>query len=169
MADVANSTLLQGNESIRDLAGALVVLVKTEWNAAVVDELERGSLAVLHQNGIRTQTLVVPGAVEIPFAIRHFWKNAKKKERPAGFIALGCVVRGDTPHFEYVCQAVTTGVTGLNLSLPVPTIFGVLTVNTQEQAEERIGGRHGHKGEEAAVTVLKMMVLARDLKKEGSE
>jgi 6,7-dimethyl-8-ribityllumazine synthase len=165
MADISNSTLFQNNESIRDLAGALVVLVKTEWNAAVVDELERGCLSVLHQHGIRTETLVVPGAVEIPFAIRHSWKNAKKKERPAGFIALGCVVRGDTPHFEYVCQAVTTGVTGLNLALPVPTIFGVLTVNTQEQADERIGGRHGHKGKEAAVTVLKMMLLASGLKK----
>lgn len=165
MADVNNSTLFQDSESTRELAGALVVLVKTEWNAAIVNELENGCLKVLQQNGIRTETLIVPGAVEIPFAIQHYWNHVKKRDRPAGFISLGCVVRGDTPHFEYVCQAVTTGVTGLNLSLPVPTIFGVLTVNTQEQAEERIGGKHGHKGEEAAVTVLKMMHLSRQLKK----
>ncbi|MDB5195771.1 MAG: 6,7-dimethyl-8-ribityllumazine synthase [Flaviaesturariibacter sp.] len=165
MADVNNSTLFHTNESIRELSGALVVLVKTEWNASVVDELEAGCLRVLRDNDVRTVTLIVPGAVEIPFAIQHYWNNVKKRDRPGGFIALGCVVRGDTPHFEYVCQAVTTGVTGLNLSLPVPTIFGVLTVNTQEQAEERIGGKHGHKGEEAAVTVLKMMVLSRQLKK----
>lgn len=165
MADVTNSTLFHDTESIRQLTDALVVLVKTEWNAAIVDELENGCVKLLHQNGLRTVTLIVPGAVEIPFAIQHYWNSVKKKDRPAGFIALGCIVRGDTPHFEYVCQAVTTGVTGLNLSLPVPTIFGVLTVNTQQQAEERIGGIHGHKGEEAAITVLKMILLSRRLKK----
>jgi 6,7-dimethyl-8-ribityllumazine synthase len=165
MADVSNSTLFQNSESIRELTGALVVLVKTEWNAAIADRLESGCRRVLEQNGVRTQTLVVPGAVEIPFAIQHYWNSVKKRDRPAGFIAIGCVIKGDTPHFDYVCQAVTTGVTGLNLSLPVPTIFGVLTVNTQEQAEERIGGKHGHKGEEAGVTVLKMMLLSRELKK----
>jgi len=71
------------------------------------------------------------------------------------------VIKGDTPHFDYVCKAVTDGVVQLNLLLPVPTIFGVLTVNNDEQAKERIGGSHGHKGEEAAVTVLKMMNLIK--------
>jgi 6,7-dimethyl-8-ribityllumazine synthase len=74
-------------------------------------------------------------------------------------------VRGDTPHFEYVCQSVTNGVTTLNTTLPVPVIFGVLTVNTNEQAQERIGGKHGHKGEEAAITAIKMMLLSQQLKK----
>jgi 6,7-dimethyl-8-ribityllumazine synthase len=68
-------------------------------------------------------------------------------------------VRGDTPHFDYVCKAVTDGVVQLNLLLPVPVIFGVLTVNNEEQAKERIGGKHGHKGEEAAITALKMIGL----------
>jgi 6,7-dimethyl-8-ribityllumazine synthase len=77
---------------------------------------------------------------------------------------LGCVVRGDTPHFDYVCQAVTAGITGLNISLPVPSIFGVLTVDNEQQAFDRLGGSHGHKGEEAAVTALKMVVLSRQLK-----
>jgi 6,7-dimethyl-8-ribityllumazine synthase len=71
------------------------------------------------------------------------------------------VIRGDTPHFDYVCQAVTEGVVQLNLHLPVPTIFGVLTVDNEEQAKERIGGRHGHKGEEAAMTALKMIALKK--------
>ncbi|GAA4331340.1 6,7-dimethyl-8-ribityllumazine synthase [Flaviaesturariibacter amylovorans] len=165
MADVSESKLYDFNEGIPDFQDALVVLVKTEWNAAVVDALEEGAIRVLRRNGLRTETLLVPGAVEIPFAIQHYWNSVKKKDRPAAFIALGCVVRGDTPHFEYVCQAVTQGVTGLNLELPVPTIFGVLTVNNQEQADERIGGRHGHKGEEAGITALKMIHLSRRLKK----
>lgn len=81
------------------------------------------------------------------------------------FIALGCVIKGDTPHFEYVCKAVTDGVGTLNLTMPVPTIFGVLTVNDEQQAMERIGGKHGHKGEEAAMTALKMISLLKSLKK----
>ena len=163
MAEVANSKLLQQIEGIQNIQDALVVLVKTEWNAAVVDELERGCITILHQYNIAFKTLIVPGAVEIPFAIQHYWNSAPQK--PAAFIALGCVVRGDTPHFEYVCQSVTTGITQLNLILPVPVIFGVLTVNTAEQAEERIGGKHGHKGEEAAITALKMMMLSVDIQK----
>ena len=75
------------------------------------------------------------------------------------------MVRGDTPHFDYVCKAVTDGVVQLNLSLPVPTIFGVLTVNNDEQAKERTGGKHGHKGEEAAITALKMISLQQSFKK----
>ena len=77
----------------------------------------------------------------------------------------GCVIKGDTPHFDYVCQLVTDGIGQLNLSLPVPTIFGVLTVNIEEQAMERIGGKHGHKGEEAALTALKMISLVESFKK----
>jgi 6,7-dimethyl-8-ribityllumazine synthase len=108
-------------------------------------------------------TITVPGAVEIPFAIKSYWEHAGKK-KPDAFIALGCVVRGDTPHFDYVCKAVTDGVVQLNLSLPVPTIFGVLTVENEEQARERTGGKHGHKGEEAAITALKMITLVKGFK-----
>ena len=77
------------------------------------------------------------------------------------------MVRGGTPHFEYVCQAVTGGVAELNLNMQVPVIFGVLTVDNMEQARERIGGIHGHKGEEAAITALKMMALNQRLKEGG--
>ncbi|WP_066401713.1 6,7-dimethyl-8-ribityllumazine synthase [Flavisolibacter tropicus] len=165
MAQIANSTLLQ-TEGIPQIKDALVVLVKTEWNAAIINELENGCLRILHEQGIHTKTIVVPGAVEIPFAIQHYHKEAKKKEKADAFIALGCVIKGDTPHFDYVCQSITQGITQLNVTLDVPSIFGVLTVNTQEQAEERIGGIHGHKGEEAAITALKMIALSRLLKKD---
>ena len=162
MADIANSKLLQEIEGIRKLKDALIILVKTEWNAAIVDELENGCKRIFDLYDIKTKTLVVPGAVEISFAIKQAFEHNKKVK---AFIALGCIVRGDTPHFDYVCKAVTDGVTALNLSLPVPTIFGVLTVDNEEQAKERIGGAHGHKGEEAAITALKMILLNNQLKK----
>ena len=161
MADVANSKLLNDLGGIRQLADALVVLVKTEWNSAIVDELEKGCQTVFSQYIIKTKTIVVPGAVEIPFAIQQCWAN---NNAPVAFIALACIIRGGTPHFEYVCQSVTHGVTELNLSMQVPVIFGVLTVDTIEQAKERIGGGQGHTGEEAALTALKMILLNQQLK-----
>jgi len=136
---------------------AFVIIIRTEWNDQILTELESGSRKVLDDNQVYHEVITIPGAFEISFAIKNHYENAKKK--PDAYIALGCVLRGDTPHFEYVCQAVTNGVLQLNLLLPVPTIFGVLTVDTQLQAEERIGGKHGHKGEEAAITALKMMAL----------
>ena len=166
MADIANSKLLQMDTGILNVQDACIVLVKTEWNAAIVDELEKGAIAELQKQKVKKIiTVTIPGAVEIPFAIKSFWENKQKKNRPDAFIALGCVVRGDTPHFDYVCKAVTDGVVQLNLSLPVPTIFGVLTVDNEEQAKERIGGKHGHKGSEAAVTALKMISLQQSFKK----
>jgi 6,7-dimethyl-8-ribityllumazine synthase len=163
MADIANSKLLHTDTGILPMEDACIVLVKTEWNAAIIDELERGAIRVLNQHQVKTiVVLTVPGAVEIPFAIKRFWEQTSGP-RPSAFIALGCVIKGDTPHFEYVCQVVTDGVGRLNLELPVPTIFGVLTVNTEEQAQERIGGKHGHKGEEAGITALKMISLQRSI------
>ncbi len=161
MADIKNSNLLEKIEGIHEIKDALVVLVKTEWNAAVVNELEAGAIRILEQYGVSTRTITVPGAVEIPFIIKQSWAQTNA---PSAFIALGCVIKGDTPHFDYVCRSVTDGITSLNLSMDVPVIFGVLTVNNQEQANERIGGKHGHKGEEAAITALKMMVLNHKLK-----
>ncbi len=138
---------------------ACIIIVRTEWNASIVDELEKGCLQVLAKNEIENYKVVtVPGAFEIAFAIKSFWDNSPL-QKPHAFIALGCVLRGDTPHFDYVCKAVTDGIVQLNLSLPVPTVFGVLTVDNDDQAKERIGGSHGHKGEEAAITALKMIVL----------
>ncbi len=162
MAQVSNSKLLHIDTGILDVQDACIVLVKTEWNAAIVDELERGCISELQKHAVKKIiSITVPGAVEIPFAIKSYWDSTGKKRKPDAFIALGCVVRGDTPHFEYVSKAVTDGVIQLNLSLPVPVIFGVLTVNDDEQAKERTGGKHGHKGEEAAITALKMISLKK--------
>ena len=162
MAEVSNSSLLALGAGIPGIEGACVVIVRTEWNADIVDALASGCMAVLEKAGVSCRVITVPGAFEIPFIVRAYWDIHKyRDDRPQAFIALGCVLRGDTPHFEYVCRAVTDGVLQLNMTLPVPTIFGVLTVDTQQQADERIGGKHGHKGEEAAVTALKMIAAKK--------
>lgn len=140
---------------------ACIVIVHTEWNAEIVDKLLEGCVKMLKHFGMNNyKVITVPGAFEIPFAIKNFWDTYHNKfEKPQVFIALGCVLRGGTPHFDYVCKAVTDGVLHLNLTLPIPTIFGVLTVDTMQQAEERTGGVHGNKGEEAAISALKMIAL----------
>jgi 6,7-dimethyl-8-ribityllumazine synthase len=166
MADISNSKLLNTDTGILKIKDACVVLVKTEWNAAIVDELEKGCVEELQGHKVKKiVTLSLPGSFEIAFAVKNYWENCSKKKRPDAFIALGCVIRGDTPHFDYVCKAVTHGVVQLNLLLPVPTIFGVLTVDNEQQAKERIGGTHGHKGKEAAITALKMISQNRSFKK----
>lgn len=157
MASEGINNLLNIDEGVLK-QDAFIIIVKTEWNAAIVNELEAGCLKVLNRYGIKNQTLVVPGSVEIPFSIKRHWDKAWDAGiLPDAYIALGCVIRGDTPHFEYVCKMVTDGILQLNLNLQSPVIFGVLTVNNEEQAQERIGGSHGHKGEEAAITALKMI------------
>ncbi len=159
MGEITKSKLLHIDAGIlkRD---ACVVLVKTEWNAAITDELEKGCINELTQHEVKKiVSITVPGAFEIPFAIKHFWGKTGKKKRPDSFIALACVIRGETPHFDYISKGITDGIIQLNLILPVPVIFGVLTVDNEDQARQRIGGKHGHKGEEAAITALKMISL----------
>lgn len=164
MAHISNSNLLSIGTGILK-KNACIVLVKTEWNAAITDELETGCHRFFQTEKIKqSETLVVPGAIEISFAIKKHWDNTPVKNRPDAYIALGCVIRGDTPHFDYVCRSVTDGITQLNLLLPVPVIFGVLTVDSEAQARERLGGKHGHKGEEAAITAVKMIAFCRNLK-----
>ena len=161
MSDVSKNKLLNHYTGVLKKKNACIVLVKTEWNATVVDELEKGCIATLKKHNVKKIiTITVPGAFEIPFGIHSFWKKVSEKKKPDAFIALGCVIRGETPHFDYICRAVTDGIVQLNLALPVPTIYGVLTVNNEEQANERIGGKHGHKGEEAALAAIKMINLS---------
>lgn len=161
MAEVTNSTLMNIDTGILP-KNACVVMVRTEWNDELVGELERGCKEQLNQWGFtQHRTITVPGAFEIPFAIKNDWEKPKSNfDSPVAYIAFACIIRGDTPHFDYVCKGITEGIMQLNLKLPVPTIFGVLTVNTQEQALERIGGIHGHKGKEAAAAAIKMAALS---------
>lgn len=158
MAGHGNTRLME-RQSFDVPRDARLVVVKTEWNPSIVDELENGCIRALKDAGILEPVVIsVPGAVEIPFMIRSYWESVKYKDaRPSAFIALGCVIKGDTPHFEYVCQMVSQGVLQLNLTLSVPTVFGVLTVLDEEQARQRLGGAHGHKGEEAALTAISLL------------
>lgn len=160
---IHNQSVLN-DTGIPQLADAGIVIVHTEWNDFIVRELLKGCERKLREYGIGDpEKIKVPGAFELPFACRRYFESAEGKPgAPEAIIALGCVIRGGTPHFEYVCRAVTDGIAELNLRLPVPVIFGVLTVDNEEQARERAGGAHGHKGEEAALTALKMIALNRE-------
>ena len=160
MASKGNKIISKGIPKIKD---AFVIIVKTEWNNHIVDKLEEGAIDVFNQQKIAYKTLIVPGAVEIPFAVKMYDKS--KQQNADAYITLGCVIKGDTPHFDYVCKSVTDGVLSLNMLLNVPTIFGVLTVNDEQQALDRTGGKEGNKGEEAAITAIKMIALNRKIKR----
>ena len=160
-----DSSNLYNTTGIQLSKDACVVIIRTEWNAATVDKLEEGCKKILVENKVQHMSITVPGAFEIPFAIKSYWEFHKyKDDKPCVFIALGCVLRGDTPHFDYVCTAVTNSISSLNLTLSVPTIFGILTVDNQMQADERTGGDQGNKGEEAATTAIKMIALTQSFK-----
>lgn len=141
---------------------AKIGVVTSRFNEAITFELRAGALAELDRLGVSSRDIHavwVPGAYEIPLAAKWLLTN-----RCDGVIALGAVVRGETPHFDYVCAAVERGCTLLQLEQAKPVVFGVLTVNTDEQARERIGGKHGHKGREAASTLIEMLNLKKLIK-----
>lgn len=159
MASQGNAQLNSPDRSLK-CGNAKVLLVKTAWNAHIVDELAFGCRRVLASYGANIIERVVPGAVELTFGIKRYLNNHSDID---ACIALGCVIRGNTPHFDYVCQSVTQGITLLNVQLQVPVVFGILTVDNEQQALERIGGVHGHKGEEAAITALHMIDFVRTI------
>ena len=137
-----------------------VVLIFTEWNEFIIEKLMEGAKRVLdHFPQIEIHTIQVPGAIEIPYTIQQYHQHKKAD----AYIALGCVIKGETPHFDYVCKSVTEGITHLNVHLESPTIFGVLTVNNEQEALDRCGGIHGHKGEEAAIAAIKLMAWKQSL------
>jgi len=159
------SNSLLDTHKLEQLKLPRVAIVHTEWNDKIVRELKNGCESVLHRfTGEILDNLAVPGCFELPFACRLLWEHYSKRDvKPEAIVAFGAVIRGGTPHFEYVCKAVTEGILQLNMSLPVPVIFGVLTLDNEEQAWERLGGISGHKGEEAAITALKMIHISRSL------
>lgn len=165
MALSSDSNSLLSLESLQQLKNPRVALVFTEWNERIVAAQLEGCHKLLAQlNATVTGSYIVPGCFEIPFACNQVAeKYSLEADGPEAIIAFGAVIRGGTPHFEYVCQAVTEGIAALNVRLNVPVIFGVLTLDTEVQAWERLGGIHGHKGEEAAITALKMIRLNRSI------
>jgi len=138
--------------------GARFAIVAARFNADIVDELLAGCLRRLVEVGVdadRVSVHRVPGAFELPVAA----KVLAKTKRYAAIICLGAVVRGDTPHFEYVAGEAARGIQNVAIEESLPVIFGVLTTNTQQQALDRVGGSHGHAGERAADAAMEMAAL----------
>ena len=138
--------------------GKKIGIVVSEWNYSVTGSLLSGAVNTLLKFGVKEDDIVVehvPGSFELTYGARLLIE----KTEVDSVIILGCVIQGETPHFTFVCDSVTEGCTELNLQHHVPVVFGLLTTLTFDQAKARSGGRHGNKGDEAAITALKMMAL----------
>ncbi len=138
------------------------VIIKAQWNSHITDALATGAKDALEKAGVKPgqiREITVPGTVELVFAAH----RAIQALKPSAVIVIGCVIRGDTPHFDYVCQSVTQGVTDLNAIGEVPVIFSVLTVENEQQALDRAGGCLGNKGAEGALAAIEMANLAFQL------
>ncbi|MCX4311219.1 MAG: 6,7-dimethyl-8-ribityllumazine synthase [Muribaculaceae bacterium] len=144
--------------------GLRVAIVAAEWNGHITSALTEGALDVFKAQGYDVENQVdvfhVPGAVELTFAASQLIEASMYD----AVIVFGCVVRGGTPHFDYVCQSVTQGVTALNADCDTPVIFGVLTVDTEQDALDRAGGVLGNKGAEAAEAAIKMAAFVGQVK-----
>ncbi|MFC2090491.1 6,7-dimethyl-8-ribityllumazine synthase [Bacteroidota bacterium] len=133
-------------------------IVVSEWNEEVTGALAEGAISTLKKHGCPKENIIVmtvPGSFELTFGSRII---AEQNDLEA-VIAIGCVIQGETKHFDYICQGVTHGIAELNLEYDIPFIFGVLTTNNQKQALARAGGKHGNKGDEAAYTAIRMVAL----------
>lgn len=141
--------------SAKDMKIAIVV---SEWNQDITFALRDGAVETLKRHDAVAENIVVeyvPGSFELVAGAKYL---AEKMEYDA-VITLGCVIQGDTPHFDFVCQGVTQGIADLNVQYDIPFIFGLLTTNDLQQSKDRAGGIHGNKGDEAAVTAIKMVAL----------
>lgn len=150
--------------SVPDASEMRFGVIVTEWNNHITDKLLQGTIEELQVHGVSAQNITVkrvPGSFELIYAAAQLAKYGHVN----GIIILGCVIRGDTPHFDYICQGVTQGIAQLNADGDIPVIFGLLTVNNEEQAQERAGGRLGNKGREFAITAIKMVDYALDLQR----
>ncbi|HSV89289.1 MAG TPA: 6,7-dimethyl-8-ribityllumazine synthase [Bacteroidales bacterium] len=137
-------------------------IVVSEWNPEITGSLLQGAIDTLIKHGMKPDNILVhyvPGSFELPLGAA--WLIEKLK--PHAVICLGCVIQGETRHFEFICQAVSQGITHLGLNTKIPVIFGVLTPNDFQQAKDRAGGKHGNKGDEAAISAIKMVALKNRL------
>ena len=163
MSSTFTYTADQG-QPIPDASEMRFGVVVTEWNNGITDKLLDGTLEELSAQGVPLKNVTVkrvPGSFELVYAAAQLAKFGHVN----GIIILGCVIKGDTPHFDYIYQGVTEGIARINAQGDIPVIFGLLTVLTHEQAEERAGGRLGNKGKEFALTAIKMVDYAWKLQK----
>jgi 6,7-dimethyl-8-ribityllumazine synthase len=140
-------------------------IVVSDWNSEVTWKLLEGAVNTLVKHGSAKENIIinhVPGSFELTLGAQFI----AEYDDVDAIICLGCIIEGETPHFIYICQSVTQGITQLNLEYNIPFIFGVLTTKNLQQALDRAGGKHGNKGDEAAVTAIKMAGLQRVMEKE---
>ena len=149
-------------ESVPDASGMKFGIVVSEWNHGITDALLEGAHSTLIKNGAKEEHIKVahvPGSFELVYGASLM---VKSKQFDA-VIAIGCVIKGDTPHFDYICQGVTEGLTRLNAKGKIPVIYGLITVNDMQQALDRAGGALGNKGDECAVAAIKMVSYSREM------
>uniref|UniRef100_UPI0032178A70 6,7-dimethyl-8-ribityllumazine synthase n=1 Tax=uncultured Draconibacterium sp. TaxID=1573823 RepID=UPI0032178A70 len=138
-------------------------IVVAEWNLQITGALANGAMETLKKHGASENNITVkyvPGTFELPLGGQFF----AELDNVDAVILLGCVIQGETRHFDYICEGVTQGTKDLNLKYNKPFIFGVLTTENEQQALDRAGGKHGNKGDEAAVTAIKMVDLQQSFK-----
>ena len=150
-------------EDIPDCKGKCIGIVVSDWNEDITHELYKGAYETLEKHGVKPEdihTIQVPGSFELPVGAK-ILASSKKLD---AVICLGCVIKGETTHNEYINQSVATGLTTLSVMSGKPFIFGLLTPNDHQQAKDRAGGKYGNKGVEAAVTALQMIRIKEELK-----
>jgi 6,7-dimethyl-8-ribityllumazine synthase len=151
-------------ENIPDAGKMRFGIVVSDWNSDITLSLLKGAVNTLKKHGAAEENIIVrhvPGSFELTLGAQLL----AEYDDPDAVICLGCVIQGETPHFTYICQGVTHGITQLNLDYNIPFIFGVLTTESHQQAAERAGGKHGNKGDEAAVSAIRMVALQREIEK----
>ena len=149
--------------SVPDAADMRFGIVVSEWNYNITGALLAGAVKTLQTHGAKEENILVhhvPGSFELTFGAAQMIQSGKVD----AVIAIGCVVRGDTPHFDYVCAGTTQGIAHLNATTDIPVIYGLITTNNMQQAEDRAGGCLGNKGDECAVTAIKLIEFKRQLR-----
>lgn len=157
-----------GASEVPSAKGFRFGIVVSEWNEEITGALYKGARETLLKYGAFEEDIIVkkvPGSYELTLGAQYMCEYAKID----AVICLGCVIQGETRHFDFICDAVAHGLTTVTMRYNKPAIFGVLTPNTIEQARDRSGGKHGNKGDEAAITAIKMLALRDSFQNEGKK
>ena len=158
MASSLKNLSQHSGKNLTDMTGKKFAIVVSEWNEEVTEALYSGAVQTLIENGVSKDNILkkyVPGSYELILGSQ--W--LAQQDDIDAVISLGCVIQGETRHFDFICDAVAQGIKDINLKYNKPVIFGVLTTDTMQQALDRAGGKHGNKGDEAAITAIKMLGL----------
>ncbi len=161
MASSLKNLSTYSDKNVIDISKKRFAIVVSEWNEDVTEALYHGAYQTLLDHGAKESNIIsqtVPGSYELSLGAQ--WMA--EQSNIDAVICLGCVIQGETRHFDFICDAVAHGITQVSLKYNKPVIFGVLTPNTQQQALDRAGGKHGNKGDEAAITAIKMLGLKQN-------